>query len=91
MTAGQEIGKIIGGLIANQSSTNEQLSSDDSSGSISAFNAELVKASGVITGNSKTWDTTALVWDHPINGDLDTFYWDADYDNSEVILATKQL
>ena len=83
--ASVELGKVLGKLSVSQSATNEQLSGDDSAGSIGLYLSMGVKVSGVLKRTKYFWASTTLVFDHPVNGDLDVFAWDVGYSSSEAL------
>jgi len=91
MSEASDLGKIIGGILTEQSSIREQLAGDDGGGSITSFNSERVLVGGTLTITSFTWDSTALVWDHPVLGDLDVKSWDEGYNGAGTELLSSDL
>ena len=46
------------------------------------FNYRLIQ-SGELIVKKKVYELNALVWDHPVYGDLDVYIWDAGYDDTQ--------
>jgi len=77
-----QVAAIIGGLSREQGSIKESFADQgDSSFLLSPF--ESVKVSGEVVVTKNVYASDSLVWNHPVNGDLNVFVWNGGYDSSQ--------
>lgn len=75
----QQLGAMLGKNIKEQSRIKENLSPDEFDSQLGLYNTEQVAVELVVSSESKCYDTNALVWNHPVYGDLNVQEWNGDY------------
>ena len=85
----KELARIIGSSIRNQSSIQENLSPDEAGAQLSTLNSEQLVLELEFTATKRVPYSDSLVFNHPVQGDLNVYSWNKGYDvaQDEVLLT----
>jgi hypothetical protein len=81
-----ELGKILGGNIKKTDSYRDDFIENEELLDLLLGNLEGVNVSGKLVVTKNLFGSTALVWNHSVQGDLNVFEWNADYTGSEELV-----
>lgn len=79
-----ELGRYLASLSNQQSQLSSQISPDDSDPLLTLYNTDNIIVEGVLSVTTKLYATNSLIWNHPIQGDLDVFAWDGGYSSTSL-------
>jgi hypothetical protein len=77
-----ELGRFLGGLSREQSDIKSNLSADEVEASNFLFFFEQFIVGGELVVTKKFYSDDALVWNHPVYGDLNVYSWNDTHDTS---------
>ena len=86
LSTASKLGKELAASKQTESSLSDNISPDDPSEQIIIGAGGSVVVSGTIHVIGKEYDEDSLVFNHPIQGDLNVFVWNGGYSGDEVIL-----
>ena len=81
-----ELGKVLGGNIRKTDSYRDDFLENEELLDLLLGNLHSVNVSGKLIVSKNLFSSTALVWNHSVQGDLNVFEWNADYMGSEELV-----
>jgi ribosomal protein L10 len=78
-----EVGRLLGRTVKDTAQYREDFVESEEVTDLLLASIKRIKVAGKLVITKNLISSSALVWNHPVQGDLNVFEWNATYDSSE--------